>query len=61
MRILKSEMASKSGLTEPDTLLALLQAAGAEAEDESEKIADDYLSKNIDDVDEFLQKFMVRL
>jgi len=43
---------------EPDTMLALLQAAHAEAEEESEQIADQ-LVKGGGDVDDFLKTYMV--
>lgn len=59
VRLLKSEVDSKAGKTDPDTMLALLQAAGQEVEDESEKVAEDYLAGNITDVDDFLRQFLV--
>ena len=59
VRNLKAEIDSNSGKTDPDTLLALLKVKGSEVEDESEQIADDFMSKRIADVDGFLESFMV--
>lgn len=47
----------KSSNTNPETILALLQTAAAESEEESEKIATQFLDNN-STVDEFMDKFM---
>lgn len=47
----------KSGTSNPETALALLQAAAAEMEEESDKIADQFNEKEIP-VEEFLEKFL---
>ena len=39
--------------------ISLLQTAHAEAEEASDSIADDFLNKRIESVDEFLEKFLV--
>jgi len=56
----KRDLDDKSGNVEPDTLLALLQTAHAEAEEASDSFADDFLNKRIDSVDEFLDTFLER-
>ena len=55
----KKALDERAKHVEPDTLLALLQAAHAEAEEASDAIADDFLNKRIDNVDEFLEQFLV--
>merc|ERR1712039_961993 len=54
----KRELDEKSGSVEPDTLLALLQTAHAEAEEASDSVANDFLNKRIENVDEFLDEFL---
>ncbi len=58
VRNAKRDVDDKAGHTEPDTMLALLQAAGAEADEESEAVADEFM-QNQGDVDEFIKTFMV--
>ncbi|XP_034828011.1 vacuolar protein sorting-associated protein 37B [Maniola hyperantus] len=53
---LLSDYKSKSAGISPDTTLALLQTAAAETEEQSETIAQDFLSGKID-VDKFLDDF----
>lgn len=48
---------SKSGSTNPDTVLALLQTAAAESEEESEQIVKQFLDNEIA-IDVYLDKFM---
>ena len=40
-------------------MLLFSQTAHAEAEEASDSVADDFLNKRIDNVDEFLDKFLV--
>ncbi|VVC99742.1 vacuolar protein sorting-associated protein 37B [Leptidea sinapis] len=53
---LLNEYKTKSAGISPDTTLALLQTASAETEEQSENIAQDFLSGKID-VDKFLEEF----
>ncbi|CAK1541660.1 unnamed protein product [Leptosia nina] len=53
---LLDEYKTKSAGISPDTTLALLQTAAAESEEESENIAQDFLTGKID-VDKFLEDF----
>ena len=55
----RSKLESKSGNFQPDVLHDLLQIACSEAENDSERIAEDFLSNKIESVDEFLDSFMV--
>jgi ESCRT-I complex subunit VPS37 len=55
----KRDLDDKAGNVEPDTLLALLQAAHAEAEESSDAIADEFLSKRMNSVEDFLEQFLV--
>lgn len=50
---------TKSNNISQDTALALLQSAAAEAEDESEKIYQQFLDKDIASIDTFLDQFIV--
>ncbi|KAL2714332.1 vacuolar protein sorting-associated protein 37B [Vespula squamosa] len=54
-----NEMKDRSGTMTVDTALDLLQAAAAEIEEESEKVAEKFLAGNIE-VDEFLEQFLSR-
>lgn len=54
-----NEMRDKSGTMTVDTALDLLQAAAAEIEEESEKVAEKFLAGDIE-VDEFLEQFLSR-
>lgn len=49
---------SKSNNISQDTALALLQSAAAEAEDESEKIYQQFLDKELTNIDAFLDQFI---
>lgn len=49
---------TKSNNISQDTALALLQSAAAEAEDESEKINQQFLDKEITSIDTFLDQFI---
>ncbi|KAJ1520165.1 hypothetical protein ONE63_004380 [Megalurothrips usitatus] len=51
-----TQLKDKTGSTNAETVLALLQTAAAEMEEESEKIAEQFLEGEID-VDTFLDKF----
>lgn len=51
------ELKSKSNSTNPETVLALLQAAAAESEEESEKIVKQFLDNDIA-IDVYLEQFM---
>lgn len=51
------ELKSKSSNTNPDTVLALLQAAAAESEEESERIAKQFLDNELA-MDAYLEQFM---
>ncbi|KPI98898.1 Vacuolar protein sorting-associated protein 37B [Papilio xuthus] len=53
---LLDEYKNKSAGISPDTTLALLQTAAAESEEQSENIAQDFLSGKVD-VDKFLEDF----
>jgi len=53
------DMRDKSGTMTVDTALDLLQAAAAEIEEESERIAEKFLASDIE-VDEFLDQFLTR-
>ncbi|XP_066591383.1 vacuolar protein sorting-associated protein 37B [Prorops nasuta] len=53
------EIKEKSGVMTVETAFELLQAAAAEMEEESEKIAEKFLARDIE-VDEFLEQFMSR-
>ena len=55
----KAKLEAKSGNYQPDVLYARLQIACSETEQESEKIADDFLSNKIESVDDFVEQFMV--
>ncbi|KAF7394009.1 hypothetical protein HZH68_010828 [Vespula germanica] len=54
-----NEMKDRSGAMTVDTALDLLQAAAAEIEEESEKVAEKFLAGDIE-VDEFLEQFLSR-
>lgn len=54
-----NEMRDKSGTMTANTALDLLQAAAAEIEEESEKVAEKFLAGDIE-VDEFLEQFLSR-
>lgn len=51
------ELKAKSNNTNPDTVLALLQAAAAESEEESEKIVKQFLDNELA-IDAYLEQFM---
>lgn len=51
------ELKTKSSSTNPDTVLALLQAAAAESEEESEKIVKTFLDGELS-IDAYLEQFM---
>lgn len=48
---------TKSNNISQDTALALLQSAAVDAEDESEKIYQQFLDKEISNIDTFLEQF----
>lgn len=52
-----TELKTKCGSTNPETVLALLQTAAAESEEESEKIVKQFLDNEIN-VDVYLEQFM---
>lgn len=56
---LASELKTKSGTSNAETVLALLQTAAAEMEEESEKVAERFLEGDID-VDSFLDQFQTK-
>ena len=59
VKSLSAEVKSKSGQYDNETLLALLQAAAAEAEETSDKTAEEFMQKkNIENMDEFLDSFI---
>jgi len=53
---IKTELDTQTGKVSPDTMLALLEAANQEAEEESETIADEFLN-NGGDVEDFIDNF----
>jgi ESCRT-I complex subunit VPS37 len=53
---IKTELDGQTGKVSPDTMLALLEAANQEAEEESEKLADQFLNDG-GDVEEFVEEF----
>ncbi|XP_031783417.1 vacuolar protein sorting-associated protein 37B [Nasonia vitripennis] len=53
------QITNKAGTMTVDTALDLLQAAAAEIEEESEKVAEKFLSGDLE-VDEFLEQFLTR-
>ncbi|KAL0267286.1 UNVERIFIED_CONTAM: hypothetical protein PYX00_009601 [Menopon gallinae] len=55
----QSELKNHSGNLNSDTVLALLQAAAAESEEESEKIAEKFYQKEIE-IEDFLEQFHKR-
>merc|ERR1719187_1476644 len=56
VRELKAALDTKQGNVSPDTLLALLEAANQEVEEESEQMTDTFLSGG-DNLDEFLEQY----
>merc|ERR1712181_24909 len=56
VRELKAALDTKQGNVSPDTLLALLEAANQEVEEESEQMTDRFLSGG-DNLDEFLEHY----
>merc|ERR1719510_2394346 len=56
VRSLKAALDTKQGNVSPDTLLALLEAANQEVEEESEQMTDAFLSSG-DNLDEFLEQY----
>ena len=56
VRQLKSTLDTKQGNVSPDTLLALLEAANQEVEEESEQMTDAFLSGG-DNLEEFLEQY----
>lgn len=52
-----NQVKEKSGTSNPETALALLQAAAAEMEEESDKIAEQFYEKEIQ-VEDFIEKFL---
>jgi ESCRT-I complex subunit VPS37 len=56
VKSLKNSLDTKSGNMNPDTLLALLEAANQESEEESEKMMEDFISEG-GSVDEFLENY----
>merc|ERR1719362_2034891 len=54
---LKAALDTKQGNVSPDTLLALLEAANQEVEEESEQMTDTFLSSGGDNLDEFLEQY----
>merc|ERR1719266_2610403 len=57
VRELKAALDTKQGNVSPDTLLALLEAANQEVEEESEQMTDTFLSSGGDNLDEFLEQY----
>merc|ERR1719260_264129 len=56
VRQLKSSLDTKQGNVSPDTLLALLEAANQEVEEQSEQMTDTFLSGG-DNLEEFLEQY----
>merc|ERR1719270_2306896 len=56
VRSLKAALDTKQGNVSPDTLLALLEAANQEVEEESERMTDAFLSGG-DNLEEFLEAY----
>jgi len=56
VRELKAALDTKQGNVSPDTLLALLEAANQEVEEESEQMTDTFLSGG-ENLDEFLEQY----
>merc|ERR1712083_86565 len=56
VREFKAALDAKQGNVSPDTLLALLEAANQEVEEESEQMTDAFLSGG-DNLDEFLEQY----
>jgi len=54
----KAKLEAKTGSYEPSVLHDLLRIACSEAEQQSEQIAEDFLSNKIESVDEFVETFM---
>merc|ERR550517_43967 len=57
VRELKAALDTKQGNVSPDTLLALLEAANQEVEEESEQMTDTFLSSGGDNLDAFLEQY----
>merc|ERR1719348_2349238 len=57
VRQLKAALDTKQGNVSPDTLLALLEAANQEVEEENEQMTDAFLSAGGDNLDEFLEQY----
>eukprot|EP00092_Neocalanus_flemingeri_P012818 GFUD01013811.1.p1 GENE.GFUD01013811.1~~GFUD01013811.1.p1 ORF type:complete len:213 (-),score=105.17 GFUD01013811.1:115-753(-) len=56
VKTLQAELESSSGQVKPDTLLALLEAANQEAEEESETLMEDFLQDG-GSVEQFLENY----
>jgi len=56
VKALKADLDSKTGNLNPDTLLALLEAANQEAEEESEKLMEDFIADG-GNVEDFLEDY----
>ncbi|XP_065335107.1 vacuolar protein sorting-associated protein 37B [Cloeon dipterum] len=54
-----AELAQKSGNVSLDSALDILKAAAAESEEESDALAEQYLSSDID-LDQFIEQFLVK-
>jgi len=57
VRGLQSELERKSGSVRPDTLLALLEAANQEAEEESETMMDSYIQSGDRSIEQFIEEY----
>jgi len=57
VRSLQSQLEQKSGNVRPDTLLALLEAANQEAEEESETLMDTFLQTGDTQIEQFLEEY----
>jgi len=57
VKALKTDLDSKSGKMNPDSLLVLLEAASQEAEEESETMVDIFLNSSDGSVEEFLDTY----
>ena len=58
LRSLQSELQTKSGQVGPETLLALLQAAMQEVEDEGENLMESFLQGGDRNVEQFMEEYL---
>jgi len=60
VKTLQHELERKSGNVKPDTLLALLQAANQEAEEESENLMESFLQTGDQQIEHFIEEYQER-